>query len=236
VAGILLSLSLVKFALLLPFVFIFYVLQKKWLSLIVCGLIHTIAHISLCMLMKTSPLLFFNYIFQLSLNFFGWGGCNAWTWLANQNSEVWWLKNHLAVIFFLFMMAFILFLNSKTKIYTSVNKLGWLSLASVFALLFMSHGLHDAICLIFPLFWIITFQDFNILRFSIGASIIYCFFIHKILYELKMRWYNDLGNINDLIAFISLCIMLYSISKLLYFKKTIRSYHQNFNLLVNLNK
>jgi hypothetical protein len=184
-AGIFLSLSLLKYSVTLPFIFFFFFLKRKWVPLIYCGVIHISILLLLCGWMKTSPLsLVLTYINLTGEIVSSYSGIDVWSFfkdilrLANFHgmSVIGVMASSVTLISILFVCI---------RISKKLDSAALLSLMSMFMLFACYHRVYDYICLVFPLFWIVGLNGFVVLRILIGMGVGYFFFIQKIFSELQ---------------------------------------------------
>jgi hypothetical protein len=217
-AGIFLSLSLLKYHLTLPFLLFFFILEKRWRSLIVSGIIHCIAHLWLCYVIKAPVLKIFSDLWQLNKKQLLAPGVDIYSVLKRMDGVILSQEslNHIVLIVLLsvFMMTVFLWIKRKDR----VDLIGRLSIAGVFALFSTYHRIYDFVSLFFPLLWIFTFQQNKELRTMIGISIFYAFIINRIMDEMSLKGWPLFAKADEVlfaIAFYTVFAMTYV---LIYFK------------------
>jgi hypothetical protein len=218
--GVLLSFSLLKYPLTLPFIFVFFILKKRWAPLIVCGIFQCITYLWMCFLIKVSPVKFFSEIFAVSLKVFQHkegiiGSSDIWLLTVRLKKIINYnvFCDYFALIVFLGIVCFIGFLWIKRR--KSISRIGWLSIISVFTFFSVYHRVYDGIIFLFPLLWIIALKENNILRFFIAMGVSYYFFSQRILFEITKYTHFSMEQLTWA-SFFFFFPMLYSVLRLAY--------------------
>lgn len=229
-AGILLSFSLIKYSMVIPFIFFFFILEKKWLTLFVCLLFHLVIHTWLCFLMNASPVQNILNLIPLNLHMIrSFPGVDFFSvlktlFLKNYYTNI--LIFFLPLVLSLGLFSYMIVLRYICK--KTYNLFDWLGLVSIFGMLIVYHRIYDAVSL-FPCL-IMVFINININKslriFSIlilsGAG--YFFFFERIfkLFPIQESIYNLL---TQFLGHFALLCMFFSAARIIYLKSKIKSSH-----------
>ena len=222
-SGFFLSLSLVKYSLIIPFVLVFFVFKKKWASLIVCGSIHLAAHLWLCSRMGISPIAVFVDVWRLDTSYdtiAQFLGYDMWSFfriiqMAFPLDE---LFHFLALLTFGVILVLLIFFGFRDR--NKSEYIGRLSLAGLSSLLITYHRVYDDVVLIFPLLWMLSSKKFQQFHLPVISGIAYIFFIASLLRKFEVPWIMDafLGGLFHLIMFGVICALLLKEGVILDFK------------------
>ncbi len=178
-SGICLALSLMKYHLVLPFIFVHFLLNRSWRPIIICGLIHLAGHSWVAYLIDASPFEIISQVITLSGRL---ADRHFWfdIWSVNR-----WIAKHIDLVTLLQFLALFIFLSVTTylgylrwKIRDYYDELAWLGVASVFVLFGWYHRIYDAVCLFYLMIWMATLKGYlaQRLRITVGLGVLFYLF------------------------------------------------------------
>ena len=205
-AGLFLSCAMIKYNMIIPLALVCFASRDGWKPLLVCLFVQLVLTFFVCYHLKILPLDLVNDVYYATLRNAHIGRNYLWNVLRG-----------FAYIKYILVLslAAVLFILRLRRGYSN-NDLGLLSLACMFSIIVTANNWYDAVCLIFPLIWIVGQNVWKLVHKIILCFIGIVFFGQTLLHDYILLDHSNRFVLTSFAAFLSYVILFILTAAILF--------------------